>query len=269
VHSITEAIRRFAEEPSVYLPDPPSPARRIKTQSFVLMLAPSPGMSVASEIRTADDTLDGTIEQVRALVRDSGYTRSTWLVGPSCTPGKLASLLRDRGFRPAAPPLEPMLTAMALVEPPAPPPDGTHAKLVADYDDFLTTLKIAIDAFDLPEEAAARVLAVAPELWKSRDPLKRFDHLAVVDGEPVGFSHTLVGTTGLVLDGSGVNAKSRGRGAYRALVAARWAEAVKLEKPALVVQAGSMSGPILERCGFERICDLDVLDDPTFAHDTS
>jgi hypothetical protein len=267
MHAIPEGIRRFAEEPSAYLPDPPAPARRIKSDSFVLMLSPSPAMSVVSEIRTTDDALDETIEQVRGLVRENGYTRSTWIVGPSCTPVTLSSRLRQLGFRPAAPPLEPTLTAMALVEPPVPPPDGTEARLVADFDDFLTKFKIAIDAFGLPEEAAGRVLAAAPELWTNRDPSKWFDHLAVVDGEPVGFSHTHVGTIGLVLDGSGVKAEARGRGAYRALVAARWTEAVKLEKPALVVQAGSMSGPILERCGFERICELTMLDDPLFADD--
>jgi GNAT superfamily N-acetyltransferase len=75
----------------------------------------------------------------------------------------------------------------------------------------------------------------------------------------------LAGTIGLVLNGSSVLPEARGRGAYRALVAARWARAVELEKPALVVQAGSMSRPILERCGFQPICVLDLLDDSAVA----
>jgi hypothetical protein len=54
----------------------------------------------------------------------------------------------------------------------------------------------------------------------------------------------------------------RGRGAYRALLAARWIEAVGLGKPALVIQAGAMSRPILERSGFESLCRIDMLEDP-------
>ena len=43
----------------------------------------------------------------------------------------------------------------------------------------------------------------------------------------------------------------RGRGVYRSLVQARWDWAVELGTPALTVQAGRMSRPILERLGFE------------------
>jgi len=41
------------------------------------------------------------------------------------------------------------------------------------------------------------------------------------------------------------SAHARGRGAYRALVAARWADAVERGTPALVTQAGAMSKPML------------------------
>jgi hypothetical protein len=41
-------------------------------------------------------------------------------------------------------------------------------------------------------------------------------------------------------------------------------EAVARGTPALVVQAGSMSRPILERCGFERVCTMyEVEHDPS------
>jgi GNAT superfamily N-acetyltransferase len=80
----------------------------------------------------------------------------------------------------------------------------------------------------------------------------------------VGFSFAFASTWGLLLGGSAVLPAARGRGAYRALVAARWAEAVTLGKPALVVQAGAMSRPILESCGFEAVCHIDVLEDQAF-----
>lgn len=51
--------------------------------------------------------------------------------------------------------------------------------------------------------------------------------------------------------------------AYRALVAARWDEAVRRGTPALITQAGTMSKPILTRLGFEQVAEIRVyLDQP-------
>jgi len=48
----------------------------------------------------------------------------------------------------------------------------------------------------------------------------------------------------------------RGRGVYRALVRARWDDSVVRGRPALVVQAGRTSKPILEQLGFETVCEV-------------
>jgi GNAT superfamily N-acetyltransferase len=125
--------------------------------------------------------------------------------------------------------------------------------------------RISLAGFAVSDDVAAQQLAALPDMWKRYDGVNRFAHLVFVDGRPIGSSFTLAGTIGLVLNGSSVLPEARGRGAYRALVAARWARAVELEKPALVVQAGSMSRPILERCGFQPICVLDLLDDSAVA----
>ena len=52
------------------------------------------------------------------------------------------------------------------------------------------------------------------------------------------------------LAGGSTREEMRGRGAYRALVRARWDAAVERGTPALTVGAESMSRPILERLGF-------------------
>ena len=49
----------------------------------------------------------------------------------------------------------------------------------------------------------------------------------------------------------------------RALVRARWNEAVRRGTPALVVQAGAMSRPILERVGFRTVSEVHALLDST------
>jgi len=184
---------------------------------------------------------------------------------PSCRPSRLATKLGARGFVPALPPLEPSLTAMALGTRPPTPLRRVEAKLVTNFDEHIVASRIANAAFGVPEDVAAKQLAALPDMWTRCDGINRFVHLAFIDGEPIGSSFTLAGTIGLVLNGSSVLPEARGRGAYRPLVAARWARAAELENPAPVVQASSMSAPILERCGFQPICLLDLLDDPALA----
>ena len=53
--------------------------------------------------------------------------------------------------------------------------------------------------------------------------------------------------------------EARGRGVYRALVAARWEDAVARGTPALVTQAGAQSRPILARLGFRELCEIRIL----------
>jgi predicted GNAT superfamily acetyltransferase len=57
----------------------------------------------------------------------------------------------------------------------------------------------------------------------------------------------------LVLSGGATRPEARGRGAYRALVRARWDEAVRRGHPTLVAQASSMSRPVLQRAGFRQV----------------
>ena len=66
-----------------------------------------------------------------------------------------------------------------------------------------------------------------------------------------------------MLISGGVLAEARGHGAYRALVRARWDDAVGAGQHALVVHAGAMSRPILERLGFHAAAEQEVLLDPT------
>lgn len=258
---ISEAIRQFAEDPDCFIAEPLAPARRIEAPSFTLLLSPWGTLSNVTRVRSAE--LDATIADVRRQVRQGRFRRTTWNVGPSTRPEGLVQLLLARGFVPATePPYEPEATAMALVRPPPAPPGGIEVRRVRDVDEFLLTWRMAIETFGASAEEGASWLAAGPALWAHQDYIDRFTHLAIADGRPVGFSYAYAGPSGMLLGGSGVLPNARGRGAYRALVAARWTEAVALGKPALVIHAGAMSRPILERCGFEPVCHIDVLEDP-------
>lgn len=262
---LTEAVRRFAEEPEGEISEHRPPEARILTPSFCLGFSPSPTQSNVTRLRTTEVGLDQTIEEVRVAVRGMGYTGLSWTIGPSCEPAGLSDLLLARGFmRATRPPYEPEAHAMALVQPPPPVPNNVEARLVRTYDEYVQALRIAMEAFEVPEEGQAGWLAAAPEVFKQQDGVGRMTLLAFVDGRPVGFGFAAGGPNGLLLCGSGVLPTARGKGAYRALLAARWKVAADLGTPALVIQAGAMSKPIAERSGFEPICRLDIFLDPQF-----
>ena len=70
-------------------------------------------------------------------------------------------------------------------------------------------------------------------------------YLAYVDGRAIARASASFGERAVSLFGGSTLPEARGRGAYRALVAARWEDAVARGTPALVTQAGPMSRPIL------------------------
>jgi hypothetical protein len=94
--------------------------------------------------------------------------------------------------------------------------------------------------------------------WESAVNLR---HAAWLDGELVSTGTAAVTEHGLLLYGGATLRRARGRGAYRALLAARWDDAVRNGTPALITQGGSMSRPILERLGFERVGEVHMLVD--------
>ena len=84
-------------------------------------------------------------------------------------------------------------------------------------------------------------------------------HAVWLDGEIVSTGTAAPTDHGLLLYGGATKKSARGRGAYRALIRARWDDAVALGTPALITQGGSMSRPILERLGFERVGEVHML----------
>jgi GNAT superfamily N-acetyltransferase len=259
---ISQEIRRLAEEPDATFDDPPPPARTIRTQAYCLGLSPSKAQSVVSSVRTTVAGLDGVIAEVRGHLREAGYTRNVWAVGASARPEGLADALTARGFFPATePPYEPVMTPMALVEPPPPGPPHVEARKVRDFDEYLATMRIAVTMMG-EEEASEAWLAAAPTIWNSKSGVAQLTHAAFIDGKMVGFAWAAPHPVALMLAGSSVLPAARGRGAYRALVAARWETAVALGTPALAIQAGAMSRPVLERCGFQALGRVLILEDP-------
>lgn len=250
---LSAELREFARDPVAYLE--PSGAEVIDTERyFAAIVADGKYVNVCRLCFEPDDA-PGVLAEVRAL---APRAVGSWQTHSNA----LASALVGAGARPPAPPLEWEFTALATeVEPPE--VDGIDVRRIESFDDYLVGLEIALTAEQYTDEVRASRRAEAEATWKRRKDGPSMEWLASIDGEPVAHARAFPGSRGLLLDGGATAPHARGRGAYRALIAARWQEAVARGTPALVVQAGDMSRPILERCGFERVCTMyEVEHDP-------
>src|SRR5437763_11045802 len=145
---------------------------------------------------------------------------------------------------------------MVRTEEPPPPPPGVMARPVETFDEYVTAHEIAFEVFGMPPDQREQALARAKERY-GESPSEGY--LAFVDGEPVGFGTARFTDAAAVLYAGSVLPHARGRGAYRALVRARWDDAVARGMPALVTHAGAMSLPILRRLGFSEVATIRIL----------
>src|SRR5262245_38681417 len=240
-------LREFAEAPGAFLHA--APGVEIVDRSRYHAVVVGGGRYVnASRLRFEPAEAAEVLVEVHALA-PTGI--ASWL-----TPSRvLADALRQAGARDPEPPLEPSFTALATDREP-PHVDGVDVKRGETFDDFLAGLEIQPASGGYSAEAAARRRAEAAETYARRRKRPGGEWLAFIDGEPVAWAGAVAGTLGLFLEGGATLPAARGRGAYRALVRARWDDAVARGTPALVVHAQETSRPILERCGFDVVCTM-------------
>jgi GNAT superfamily N-acetyltransferase len=189
-----------------------------------------------------------------------------WWIGSSATPSDLVDLLRVRGLVPdARAGSEPHATTMALVEEPPEAPPDVVARRVADLDEFRLANRLAGEAFGAQESLAAWDDAAEERFAAERAGHAPRTYLAFLDGEPVGVARALLDPDcpAVLMLGGGVVPQARGRGVYRALVHARWNDAVAAGTAALCTHAGQMSRPILGQLGFQTVAEQELLLDPT------
>jgi hypothetical protein len=160
------------------------------------------------------------------------------------------------------PPFAPRVTAMALAEPPPPGPPEVVARAVESLEELEAAADISATAFRMTDEQRAAGKADVPRRWAARhEPGVPEPFLAWLGGRPVATGFSVHGPKGALLIGGSTLPDARGRGAYRALVRARWDAAAARGTPLLVVEAVAMSRAILERLGFTPLGEIDILVD--------
>lgn len=253
-------IELVAHELFSFMPASPT-HERVDDKRFVLHFNkanPLPTYNCVQRIRLADAAVAEAVEEVRRFFRERGREWISWWISPTATPRRLAETLRALGLVPSDDPtLEPRYEAMALVEPPQAAPPDVEAHRIETVEEARVAAEIHWEVTGVPDEVREQQRQQLEERWRPSET--RADYLALVDGEPVGMAVAYFLEHAVALTGGAVLPAARGRGAYRALVRARWDDGVARGTPALATQAGRMSRPILERTGFQSLGTVDVL----------
>jgi GNAT superfamily N-acetyltransferase len=243
---VTDWALELAENPNTYVPLRPG-SERIVTDRYVLWLGQGdhPAWTVAQRFRFRADELGDVRAELHDQARARGRTGLSWEVGSSATPVDLVDRLLGLGLVEDD---EPLRVGMALTTPiPAVP--EVEVRRVRTEDERHLAATIAATVFGTPFSE------LPPP-----DP-DTIVYLAYLDGEPVARATGSFSEHGVTLFGGAVLPEARGRGAYRALVHARWEDAVARGTPLAVTDAGSQSRPILRRLGFREVCTIRALID--------
>jgi hypothetical protein len=247
-------LREIAEYPNSFGPLGPRD-ERIETDRYTLWMGSGKNWNTVQRQRLDPDEIDDALDEVRTLLRERGRERTQWEVGSSASPPDLVDRLLERGL---VRDKEPYAVALVLAQAPPPPPPGIVARRVESFEEYAAANAVQWEAFEAPADEIEESRAKLEERWNETVNVM---HAAWLDGEIVATGTSAVTEHGLLLYGGATLPRARGRGAYRAVLHARWEEAVRNGTPALITQGGSMSRPILERMGFERVGDVYMLMD--------
>jgi hypothetical protein len=243
--------RVIAEDAQAYLLPRASTVREDQGDLVVrhVPISPQYWYGSATRPRFSDGAADRRIAETRAWFAARGRAEFMWMFGESATPTDLRARLEQSGAIPD--PEDPISEAMVLSQEPPAGPAGMQIGRLKSFEDFRDSMWITLAEAD--PETWARTEENLPAAWEeARTDDKMFSFLARIDGQPIAMAQLVWLSNGLpYLGGATTLREHRGRGAFRALVRARWDEVVRQGMPVLLVQAGQHSAPILRSLGFE------------------
>src|SRR5205085_2048265 len=153
-----------------------------------------------------------------------GRSALTWEVATTATPRDLGHRLAALGMVAGDPP---MAVVMALRRAPPVAPSGVDVTAVATLDAFRTYVTITHEVFGMMANLPLALENIDRDGPQTLADPRATRYLASIDGQPVAAAMATFTPVGAILHAGSTRAAARGRGAYRALVAARWAEAVR------------------------------------------
>jgi hypothetical protein len=197
-------------------------------------------------IRLRADEVADAVEEIAGLAAGTEAKRISWWLTERSAPGDLEEQLLAHGL--VRNDDDYLHAGMLLTsEPPAVP--EIEVRRVTTLEEFAQTRRLSVEAFADPRLEQPTDAQIADEWAHTVDP----SYAAWIDGRLAAIGRATFTRAGVYLTGGSTAPWARGRGAYRAVVRARWDAAVAAGTPALAVGAGPMSRPILERLGFEQV----------------
>jgi len=254
-------LQEFVEAPAAFTPQGPGVAL-VFTPRYTLRADVAGRWASVQRIRLRPDEIADAVEAARSFMRVTGASVGAWWISEHSTPPDLESRLLTRGLRVVEGNY--LIDGLLLVTAPPPAPAGIEVRPVATAEELAAAVEVQDDAFGTPLELRFDRAALHDEFERTRYSDVDVLYAAWVDGRIAGAGRASFSPRGVHMSGGSTAAWARGRGAYRALVRARWDSAVERGTPALAVSGGAMSAPILYRLGFEKVCAFrrieDVLD---------
>jgi GNAT superfamily N-acetyltransferase len=248
------AVLALALHPFRELPTGPG-IERVEQDGAICFFHPYPNAQLVEPFGLAIADVPAAVAAARSAARERGKRLQAWWIAPE--DADLGPALEREGLvNEDTPGFEAVENAMVLVH----PPDGQWSGEIAvsaveTYEDFTASTIVVLDAFEFPEAMRSEAEAELPQRWdeyrEPGNPARQY--VARIGDEIVGTATASFGAAGINLFGGAVLPHARGRGVYRALTVARWEEAVERGTPALTVQAGRMSRPVLAKLGFTHV----------------
>jgi hypothetical protein len=225
---------------------------RVTGHGFIACLHPMPFAQIIEPDRLHPEAVKAAVGEARAIVRDRGKSLLAWWIAPEHE-WMAEDLIRVGLVNDVTPGFESIENAMVLVDAPL---GGRSDKVVVTEVESLEDLRASNDvsnsAFEVPQDMRDAMEAMLSQQYEEYatpgNSARQFN--ASIDGVVVGTASAVRGPAGVNLFGGSVVSEARGLGVYRALTHARWMFAVNSGTPALTVQAGRMSRPIVEELGF-------------------
>ena len=232
----------------------PAPGRLLRVgDGYALAAEVGHTWAAVEMIRLGEDDVADAVAHVDAFMHETGTERASWWLTERSTPADLEERLLTAGL--VRDDADYLHAAMVLTtEPPA--VDGVDVRRIETLDEFAQARRLALEVFDSPHMRPPTDEEIAVEWEHQVDP----QYAAWIDGRMASVGRVVYTRVGGYLMGGSTAAWARGRGAYRAVVRARWDDAVARGTPALAVGAGPMSRPILERLGFVQVLQFRRLD---------
>lgn len=221
-------------------------------ERFALLIMRSNPYVQVQRLRMRAEDVEPVVAEVRARMRERGKRIASWWVSERSTPDDLEQRLLEAGLQ--IDPDDYDIAGLATTEPP-PVSEGVEVVRADDLETFRQAAEVQWEVFGKPQEEREHELALLPDDFEEQQSAGSHSvFLARIDGRPAGAAGSAYSPRGALLWGGATAEWARGRGVYRALVRARWDDAVARGTPTLAVGAGAMSKPILLRLGFRELC---------------